>query len=81
LSTFYIDSPDKILSQKEILHYNFHKKQEVHTVNYLPEDLPVKILITSGASCPDAVVENVIRKILSFYNAENKVEEIMSEFV
>ena len=80
LPTFYIDSPDKILSKKEILHYNFHNKQEVHTVNYLPEEQPVKILITSGASCPDAVVESVIRKVLSFYDAEKNIETVISQF-
>ncbi|HEX8461492.1 MAG TPA: 4-hydroxy-3-methylbut-2-enyl diphosphate reductase, partial [Segetibacter sp.] len=64
LPTFYIDSPDKILTQKEILHHNFYTKQELHTVDYLPKTTPVKILITAGASCPDAVVEAVIRKVI-----------------
>ena len=81
LPTFYIDSPDKILSQNDILHYNFHNKQELHTVGYLPEKCPVKILITSGASCPDAVVEAVIRKLLSFYNVDQTVEEMAESFV
>ena len=76
LSTFYINSADKILSENEILHYNFHTKQELHTVNYLPAQTPAKILITSGASCPDAVVEAVIRKLISFYKIERSVEEI-----
>jgi 4-hydroxy-3-methylbut-2-enyl diphosphate reductase len=77
LPTFYIDSPDKVLSQQEILHYNCHTKQELHTVNYLPATAPVKILITSGASCPDAVVESVIRKLLSFFSVNKTVEEII----
>jgi 4-hydroxy-3-methylbut-2-enyl diphosphate reductase len=78
LPTFYIDSADKILSEKEILHYNFHLKQELHTINYLPAQIPVKILITSGASCPDAVVEAIIRKLLSFYNVKRTIEEMVS---
>ncbi len=77
LPTFYIDSADKILSENEILHYNFHTKQELHTINYLPVQTPAKILITSGASCPDAVVEAVIRKLISFYKIERTVEEIV----
>ncbi|MDQ6814687.1 MAG: 4-hydroxy-3-methylbut-2-enyl diphosphate reductase, partial [Bacteroidota bacterium] len=75
LPTFYIDSPDKILSNTEIIHHNFHTKQEMHTVNYLPLKDPVRILITSGASCPDAVVEGVIRKLVSFYNVSKTVED------
>ena len=48
--------------------------------HYLPQTTPVKILITSGASCPDALVEEVIRKIASFYNAEEKIEEMEKIF-
>jgi 4-hydroxy-3-methylbut-2-enyl diphosphate reductase len=32
--------------------------------NFLPTTSPIKILIKSGASCPDAVIENVIDKLL-----------------
>jgi 4-hydroxy-3-methylbut-2-enyl diphosphate reductase len=81
LPTFYIDSEDKILSSKEILHHNFHTKQQLHTVEYLPGKLPVKILITSGASCPDAVVEDVIRKVISFYKIEKSIEEVTASFI
>ncbi len=77
LPAFYINSADKILSQKEILHYNLHTKQELLTISYLPVRAPVKVLITSGASCPDAVVEAVIRKIISFYKVEKTVEEMI----
>lgn len=73
LPTYFISSADKILSSKEILHYNYHTKQEVLTSGYLPSKEPVKILMTSGASCPDAVVENIIRKIAGFYGVEEKL--------
>ena len=76
LPTFYIDSADKLLSDKEILHYNFHTKQELLTINYLPAKAPFKVLITSGASCPDAVVEAIILRLLSFCNAESKLEDM-----
>lgn len=79
LPTYFINSGDKILSPKEILHHNFHTKQELHTVDYLPAKQPVKILITSGASCPDAVVEAVIRKFVSFYKVEKSIDEVAAE--
>jgi len=81
LPTYFIDGPEKLLSANEILHYNFHTKQELHTVNYLPAKEPVKILITSGASCPDALVEKVIRKITSFFNIERSVDEIAAAII
>lgn len=78
--TFYINSAEKILSNREILHYNFHTKQELLTTNFLPPSSPAKILLTSGASCPDAVVEDVIRKLASFYHAEEKIAEWVNAF-
>jgi 4-hydroxy-3-methylbut-2-en-1-yl diphosphate reductase len=76
LPTYFINGPEKILSSKEILHHNFHTKRESHSVNYIPEKEPVKILITSGASCPDTLVEEVIRKVTSFFGLEKSVDEI-----
>ena len=67
LPTYFISTEEKIFSAGEILHYNFHTKQEILTTDYLPKKKPVKILITSGASCPDALVEAVINKLSGFF--------------
>ncbi len=80
LPTYFISSESKIQSKEQILHYNFHTKEEVLTTGFLPKHNPAKLLITSGASCPDALVENVIRKIASFYNAEDKIEVLIKEW-
>jgi 4-hydroxy-3-methylbut-2-en-1-yl diphosphate reductase len=79
LPTFFISQEEKILSAKDILHYNFHHKMEQLTSHYLPKKNPAKILMTSGASCPDASVEGVIRKIVSFYPGARKMEEVSGE--
>ena len=76
LPTYFINSEEKMLSAKEILHYNFHTKQELLSADYLPAKQPISILITSGASCPDAVVEAVIRKLASFYGIHSVDEMI-----
>jgi 4-hydroxy-3-methylbut-2-enyl diphosphate reductase len=80
LPTYYINSEDKIISNSTIQHYNFHKKEEAVTSNYLPSSNPVKILLTSGASCPDAMVEGVITKLVSFYDTKKSIGEIIKEF-
>ena len=66
LPTYFIKDESKIISADEIMHFNFHDKAEKTTPHYLPEKKPLRILITSGASCPDALVEQVIEKIISF---------------
>lgn len=80
LPTYFINNEEKIFSAKEILHYNFHKKEEVLSSNYLPEKQPVKILITSGASCPDALVEAVINKLAGFFETEITTETLIEKF-
>ena len=80
LPTYFIRDEEKIISVKEILNYNFHTKEELLTVNYLPDKKPLKILITSGASCPDALVEGVIRKLAGYFESENKIDKLVTGF-
>ncbi len=77
LPTYFINAADKIISGKDIIHANWQTKEETITTDYIPNKQPVKILITSGASCPDAVVENVIRKVASFFAAEEEIETVI----
>lgn len=80
LPTYFISGEEKLLSPQTILHYNFHTSQELVTNDYLPAKEPVSVLITSGASCPDAVVEAVIKRLLSFFPSSKTVEEIATQF-
>jgi 4-hydroxy-3-methylbut-2-enyl diphosphate reductase len=80
LPTYFVSSEAKILSATEILHYNFHNRQELLSSHYLPKQDPVKILVTSGASCPDAIVEAVIRRLADFYGVEHKTGELIHAF-
>lgn len=80
LPTYFIRNEEKIISQRDILHYDLHAKQEILTSNYIPSKEPIKILITSGASCPDSIVEAVINKLSRFYAAETDMEQMIKEF-
>lgn len=70
LPTFFIDDANKILSATEIISTEWRTKKENTIHDFLPNKPSVNILITSGASCPDTVVEAVIHKIASFYEIE-----------
>jgi len=80
LATYFISSEEKILSAKKILHYNFHTKQEVLTTEYLPAKQPLQILITSGASCPDALVEGIISKIVTYFDVKKNIAALIEQF-
>ena len=81
LPTYFINDEEKIISKTSILHYDFHNKKEIITENFLLQKEPLKILITSGASCPDALVEGVIEKLISFYPALKSGHELLKEFI
>jgi 4-hydroxy-3-methylbut-2-enyl diphosphate reductase len=79
IKTYFIDSADRIVSENEINHFNILKQAVKISNNYLPGKYPVEILLTSGASCPDAVVETVIRKIISFYDNAKDVDSVVND--
>ncbi|RYY61705.1 MAG: 4-hydroxy-3-methylbut-2-enyl diphosphate reductase [Chitinophagaceae bacterium] len=80
LPTYFIGSSDNIISEKEIIHYDFHHKMETVIHDYLPAKQPVSILITSGASCPDALVEGIIRKLAGYFQVEFSADEMIEQF-
>jgi 4-hydroxy-3-methylbut-2-enyl diphosphate reductase len=79
LPTYFINSEDKLLSKDTILRYDFHTGQQLTTSHYLPAKEKVSILITSGASCPDAVVEAVIKKLAGFYPASRSFDTMLDQ--
>jgi len=80
LPTYFIESQEDILSDKLIKAFNWQTHEEYIKEGYLPAKENIRILITSGASCPDAIVESVIQKISSFYAAESRLEELQAEW-
>lgn len=83
LPTYFISSADKIKSENFISHFNYHTHEELETYNYLPEgtiEKPARVILTSGASCPDAIVDDVLQKLLSYYPGAKTVDEIIQNF-
>jgi 4-hydroxy-3-methylbut-2-enyl diphosphate reductase len=62
LPTFFIKNAAKMVSDKLIIHYDQHEKREVETGDWLPAG-KVTVGITAGASCPNNLIEDVIRKL------------------
>jgi 4-hydroxy-3-methylbut-2-enyl diphosphate reductase len=81
LPTYFISSEEKILSKELISHFNIHTKTEVIAENFIPDKKPVDIILTSGASCPDAVVESVLRKIHSFFPDAKDLDETIDSIL
>lgn len=78
--TFFINSDLEIKSQAEIHHFNIHNQQRQITKPFMPVTVPLNIILTSGASCPDTLVDKVMLKILSFFPQARAVEEVIKDF-
>ena len=75
--THFIDSEREIKSKTEIRHFDIHRKTKIVSDNFLPAKETVRIILTSGASCPDTLVDRVILKILNYFPATRTVEQVM----
>jgi 4-hydroxy-3-methylbut-2-en-1-yl diphosphate reductase len=80
LPTYFIDTPEKIINATTIQHCNWHTKALTTIHDFLPKKQPTRILITSGASCPDAVVESVIIKIASIFDSSEQLNNVATYY-
>ena len=44
---------------------------------WLPSKSPLDVILTCGASCPDAVVDEVLLRILQFFPSAISVEDVL----
>ncbi|QJD78105.1 4-hydroxy-3-methylbut-2-enyl diphosphate reductase [Spirosoma rhododendri] len=80
LPTYFIESDQKILSADLIRHFDLSTKAEIVTEQFIPNRRPVTILLTCGASCPDAVVEGILLRLVSFFPDAQSIDTVMQAF-
>jgi 4-hydroxy-3-methylbut-2-enyl diphosphate reductase len=64
--TFHIADPDCLVSPQEIRHRPVGSKTEVTATGWLPQEGPLSIGLTSGASTPDNLVGAAISRLTEF---------------
>ncbi|MFZ5554593.1 MAG: 4-hydroxy-3-methylbut-2-enyl diphosphate reductase [Bacteroidota bacterium] len=74
-TAFFINGKSCLPEKNTIQHFDIHKKQIKTTKGFLPEKEITTIIITSGASCPDVLVDDVIREFASYYPGVLSPEE------
>lgn len=79
--TFHVRDAEELISQHEIHHFNQWNKEMKTTIDWLPvHKEKIKVAITSGASCPDVLVDEVMLKVLNFFEGSRSIEEIIRPF-
>jgi 4-hydroxy-3-methylbut-2-enyl diphosphate reductase len=75
--TYFVKDDSEIISSSAIRHFDLHAHDVKETSNWLPTKNPVKIILTSGASCPDSVLDRVLQKILSMFENVKEAELVL----
>jgi len=78
IPTYYIKDELCLLDNFEIEHFNFHTKEILHST-LAPS--AKNILISAGASCPDAVVERVIERLCQLHQEKQSWEALKSNWI
>lgn len=74
LPTYFIKNAAKMESAASITHFNQHIGHEESSSNWLPEG-DIVVGITAGASCPNNLIEDTIRKLFELKGVS--VEEVL----
>ena len=81
MPAYFVRDAEQFDAPAEIRHFDIHAQQETTTEHWFPADeTPVDVLLTSGASCPDALLDDVVRKILNWYPDARPVEDAIAPF-
>lgn len=76
--TYFIQTEANLLSADCVSHFDIHLHEEKQSLGVFNFDKKPTIVLTCGASCPDAVVEAVLRKIVGFFEENTDFENVIS---
>jgi 4-hydroxy-3-methylbut-2-enyl diphosphate reductase len=67
MPSYLIATSAELLSRQHLRHFDIETREIVETEGWLPQDPSTRIVVTSGASCPDVLMNEVVEKIAGFY--------------
>jgi len=80
MPTYFISSAEEISSPEEIHHFVYTTAKRIKTRNWFPVRQPLDIVLTAGASCPDSLLEDVLRKIVDWFPDARSDHEVLEAF-
>lgn len=81
MPVYFIKDASEIESNDRIHHFVYAKQERFVAEGWLPKKDKMKIVVTSGASCPDPVVEAVLSKVASFFPAAYSMHEALERML
>ena len=78
--TYTVKDADGIVSSALIHHLDLETLQPTQTADWLPTKRPLTILISAGASSPDALIDQVIEKVCEVMQVQDLLSEAVRPF-
>ena len=69
LPTYFIRDASRLETEGRITHFDLHAGQEVTSENWLP-DGDIVVGVTAGASCPNHLIEETIKRLYAFRSVD-----------
>lgn len=79
--TYFINGEKQLLDADRIEHFNYPAHRLERTRSWLPAHRPLTLVLTSGASCPDTLLDRVMLKVLSFVEGAADPERAVARMV
>jgi len=80
MPTFFVDGAHEIESSDRIRHFSLETRESVTTDGWLPGRRPLDVVLTCGASCPDAVLDEVLLRVLSFFGDTRDLDSVLEPY-
>jgi 4-hydroxy-3-methylbut-2-enyl diphosphate reductase len=80
MPTYFVQGADDLLSAHAIRHLSLARRSVETSEGWLPEKRPFAVVLTCGASCPDAILDAVLVRILSLVPGARAVDEVIATF-
>jgi len=81
MPTYFVQGADDLVSARTIRHFSLARRVVETTGDWLPARRPLDIVLTCGASCPDAILDEVLKRLLGIFEDLHPLEEVLSEFL
>jgi 4-hydroxy-3-methylbut-2-enyl diphosphate reductase len=79
--TYFINGDKELTDAGLIEHFDYPAQSLKQTKDWLPAKRPLTIILTSGASCPDTLLDRVMLRVLGFVDGALDAEHAVNALV
>lgn len=79
MPTFFIRDAEEIMDGNSIQHFDYPAQELKITHGWLPVEGQRKVIVTSGASCPDSILDGVIQRLLEVSACQMHCDDALNQ--